>query len=204
MALKTGNKGIELIKQFEGCKLTSYKCPAGVWTIGYGHTAGVYEGQKITHEEVETLLKNDLKKYEKYVNDYVKVELNQNQFDALVSFTYNLGPGSLKKSTLLKKINQNEFEAAAEEFLKWVKANGKTLPGLVKRRKAERELFLRITPYKVKVTATALNVRQGPGIGYKKIGLLSNGEILTIIDENGLWGKIEGSGWISLKYTNRI
>ena len=204
MALKTGNKGIELIKQFEGCKLTSYKCPAGVWTIGYGHTAGVYEGQKITHEEVETLLKNDLKKYEKYVNDYVKVELNQNQFDALVSFTYNLGPGSLKKSTLLKKINQNEFEAAAEEFLKWVKANGKTLPGLVKRRKAERELFLRITPYKVKVTATALNVRQGPGIGYKKIGLLSNGERLTIIDENGLWGKIEGSGWISLKYTNRI
>ena len=117
MALKTGKKGLELIKEFEGCRLTAYKCPANVWTIGYGHTKGVKQGQKITLSEAEELLKDDLKIYESYVNKYVKVSLNQNQFDALVSFTYNCGPGSLRVSALLKKLNSYNYKGAANEFL---------------------------------------------------------------------------------------
>ena len=204
MALKTGNKGIELIKQFEGCKLKAYKCPSGVWTIGYGHTKGVSEGDTITQEEALNLLKEDLKIYEDYVNKYVTISLNQNQFDALVSFTYNCGPGSLKSSTLLRKLNQNEIYGASEEFTKWVKSKGKILEGLVKRRKAEQELFLTFPSYKIKVTALALNVRTGPGTVFKKIRLLTKGEIQTIVDEQKNWGKLETGGWISLAYTRKI
>lgn len=140
--METSNKGIELIQKFEGLRLIAYKCPAGVWTIGYGHTEGVQPNMKIDKAQATQFLKEDLKSSEKYVNQYVKVAINQNQFDALVSFTFNCGCGALKSSTLLKKLNNGDYAGAANEFLRWNKANGKVLNGLVKRRKAEKELFL--------------------------------------------------------------
>lgn len=204
MALKTGKKGLELIKEFEGCRLTAYKCPANVWTIGYGHTKGVKQGQKITQSEAEELLKNDLKTYESYVNKYVKVSLNQNQFDALVSFTYNCGGGSLKNSLLLTKLNKGDYSGAANEFPRWNKAGGRVLAGLIRRRKAEKDLFLSTPSYKIKVTAYALNVRKGAGTAFKKIDLLYKNQVHTIVEEDRGWGKLSSGGWISLKYTKKI
>lgn len=141
--MKTSKNGINLIKKYEGCRLTAYKCPANVWTIGYGHTKGVKQGMKITNAQAETYLKQDLVTYENAVNKYVKVSINQNQFDALVSFSFNCGTGALKTSTLLKKLNKKDYSGAANEFLKWNKSNGKVLNGLTKRRKEERTLFLK-------------------------------------------------------------
>lgn len=141
--MKISQNGINLIKQFEGCKLIAYKCPAGVWTIGYGHTKGVVRGQKISPERAEKFLKEDIEQFEKGVNRHVSVPLNQNQFDALVSFTYNCGLGALQRSTLLKKLNAGDYAGAANEFPKWNKSNGKVLNGLVRRRAAERALFVK-------------------------------------------------------------
>lgn len=141
--MKTSINGIELIKLFEGCSLKAYKCPAGVLTIGYGFTGNVRPDDIITKEEAEELLIKTLKKFEDAVNILVKVPLNQNQFDALVSFTYNCSINSLKNSTLLKLINKHDFIKAADEFLKWNKANGKELAGLTRRREIERKLFLK-------------------------------------------------------------
>lgn len=138
----TGEKGLELIKQFEGLRLEAYLCPAGVWTIGYGHTAGVSAGDIITSEQADSYLRQDLAGAEKAVNHAVSVAINQNQFDALVSFTFNLGAGNFQKSTLLKKMNSGDYQGAADQFLVWVKAGGKKLSGLVARRQAERALFL--------------------------------------------------------------
>ena len=135
--MKTSSAGIELIKSFEGCHLTAYLCPALVWTIGYGHTAGVSEGMKITQTQADAFLKADLEKYEKYVTNTGLV-LNQNQFDALVSFTYNCGNGNLKK--LIKNRSLGEI---AEAILLYNKSNGTVLAGLVRRRQAERALFLK-------------------------------------------------------------
>lgn len=134
--MNASDKGIALIKSFEGCHLTSYQCPSGVWTIGYGHTAGVCKGMSITQEKAEEYLKSDLTKYEKYVTN-TGLNLNQNQFDALVSFTYNCGNGNLKKL-----INGRSLEEIAEAMLLYNKSNGKTLAGLVRRRASERALFL--------------------------------------------------------------
>lgn len=140
--MKINQKGIDLIKHFEGLYLESYKCPAGVWTIGYGHTGGVSAGEKISGEKAEDLLKGDLEKFEKGVEELVQTDINEDQFSALVSFSFNLGLGNLSKSTLLKKLNAGDYTGAADEFPKWRKAGGKVLQGLVKRRAAERELFL--------------------------------------------------------------
>lgn len=136
ITMKTSSKGIELIKSFEGCEYRAYKCPSGVWTIGYGHTAGVCEGMSITKQQAEDFLKADLAKYEGYVTA-TGLKLNQNQFDALVSFTYNCGNGNLKK--LIKNRNLAQI---AEALLLYNKSNGKVLNGLVRRREAERALFL--------------------------------------------------------------
>ncbi len=145
---KTGSKGIELIKSFEGFRSKPYKCPAGVPTIGYGATF-YPNGKKVTMadtpitEEMGTeLLLSMLGSFERYVDSYCVDTITQNQFDALVSFVYNLGPANLKSSTLLKKVNINpEDETIRVEFMKWVKAGGKTLQGLVKRRTAEADLY---------------------------------------------------------------
>ena len=140
--MKTGNKGIELIKHFEGCELEAYKCPAGVWTIGYGHIKGVHEGMKITEMQAEEMLKSELHEYEGYINDYVTVPLNQNQFDAMVSWVYNLGGGNLRASTLLKVLNAGEYDGVPAQMLRWNKAGGKVLEGLTRRRQAEADLFV--------------------------------------------------------------
>jgi len=140
--MKTSQEGIELIKKFEGCKLAPYVCSGGVLTIGYGHTGSdVAEGQEISQECAEQLLKEDLEKFEKYVNDMVDPELKQCQFDALVAWTYNLGPTNLSTSTLLKRLNTNEFDDVPYQIKRWNKAGGKVLEGLVRRREAESLLF---------------------------------------------------------------
>jgi GH24 family phage-related lysozyme (muramidase) len=139
---KTAQKGLNIIKHFEGLELTAYLCPANVWTIGYGHTKTAKKGMKIDLATAETLLVNDLAEFEASIKKLVKVPLNQNQFDALVAFVYNLGSGAFSKSTLLKLINENKMQEAAEQFLRWNKAAGKVLAGLTRRREAERLLFL--------------------------------------------------------------
>ncbi|HCM9572728.1 TPA: lysozyme [Enterobacter kobei] len=145
--MQTSEKGIALIKQFEGCKLTAYQDSVGVWTIGYGWTQPVdgkpiRAGMTIKQETAERLLKTGLVRYESDVSRLVKVGMTQGQFDALVSFTYNLGARSLSTSTLLRKLNTGDYAGAADEFLRWNKAGGKVLNGLTRRREAERALFL--------------------------------------------------------------
>ena len=147
--MKTSQVGIDLIKKYEGCKLTAYKCPAGKWTIGYGHTKTAKKGQKISRERAEELLKEDLKNYEKAVNKHVSAPLTQNQFDALVSFTYNCGTGALRTSTLLKNLNAKNYKGASAEFTRWNKSNGRVLKGLTQRRKAEQTLFNKKAEQKV-------------------------------------------------------
>jgi len=143
--MRTSENGKNLIKQSEGIRLEAYKDVVGIPTIGYGTTRvknqPVQMGTKITLQEAEDYLSSDLIPFEESVNKLVSTTLNQNQFDALVSFVYNLGAGSLKSSTLLKKINANLFKEAALEFLKWNKAGGKVVPGLTTRRQAESKLF---------------------------------------------------------------
>lgn len=150
---KIGQKGIDLIKQFEGFSAKPYLCPAKICTIAYGATF-YPDGKKVTmndklltESEGIDLLKNMLIKFEQYVDSYCIDTINQNQFDALVSFCYNLGPANLKSSTLLKKVNANPNDPTIkDEFLKWTKASGKVLKGLVTRRTAEAELYF--TPVK--------------------------------------------------------
>tara|TARA_B100001778_G_scaffold99966_1_gene81534 strand:- start:424 stop:867 length:444 start_codon:yes stop_codon:yes gene_type:complete len=139
--MKISQEGLSLIKKFEGLRLRAYKCSANVLTIGYGHTGGVKETDKITLEEADSLLEKDIAKFEEYVSDNVIVKLNQSQFDALVAWTFNLGPGNLRESTMLKKLNNQEYESVPFEMRRWNKAGGKTLDGLIRRREAESLLF---------------------------------------------------------------
>ena len=139
--LKTSQEGISLIKSFEGCELTAYRCSADVPTIGYGHTAGVSDGDTCTQEEAETMLAEDLVEFEDYVKNYVESELQQNEFDALVAWTYNLGPANLKESTMLKELNSGNFEEVPRQMKRWNRAGGEVLDGLIRRREAESRLF---------------------------------------------------------------
>lgn len=140
--MKITNEGINLIKKFEGLRLEAYLCPAGVWTIGYGHTKGVKKGQVITQSEADNLLKEDLSSFEKGVTSLIKSNINQNQFSALVSFAFNLGLSNLKNSTLLKKVNANPNDRTiVDEFIRWIYAGGKQLEGLKRRRQAEAYLY---------------------------------------------------------------
>ena len=139
--MKLGERGTEILKYFEGCKLTAYQDSVGVWTIGYGHTKGVYDGMTITQDEAEQMLLTELEEYEGYIESMVTVPLTQNQFDALVVWIYNLGPTNFRNSTLLKELNAGNYNAAGQEITRWNKAGGKVLAGLVKRREAEAELF---------------------------------------------------------------
>lgn len=140
--MKISQAGLDLIKEFEGFEPEAYLCPAGIWTIGYGHTGDVSEGQTVTEEEAEELLRQDVAFAEDAVTDYVEGDLTQGQFDALVCFVFNIGAGAFRDSTLLRLLNQGDNEGAAEQFLRWNKAGGKVLSGLTRRREAERELFL--------------------------------------------------------------
>lgn len=134
--------GLKLTAEFEGLRLEAYQDIVGVWTIGYGHTKGVKRGDKISKEQAMEFLKQDVASSVKDVNQLVKVPLTQGQFDALVDFTFNLGGGALERSTLLKLLNDKNYEGARGEFLKWNKAGGKVVDGLVRRRRAELDMFV--------------------------------------------------------------
>lgn len=137
----TQNK--QIVRDHEGLKLTAYLDGGGVWTIGYGHTGSdVREGLTIPLSEAERLLTRDLKVAEGYINEAVQVKLTQNQFDALVSFVYNVGGGAFKTSTMLKMLNAGDYEGAAKQFPRWNKDNGKVVQGLINRRQKEQALFL--------------------------------------------------------------
>ena len=147
MTLKTSPQGLAIIKKFEGFRAKPYRCPAGVATIGYGSTYYA-DGRPvkmtdapITEAQAQELLQATLAKYEDCVNGAVKMPINQNQFDALVSFTYNVGCSAFRNSTLLRLLNQGYAPQAAEQFARWNRGGGKVLPGLVARRAAERALF---------------------------------------------------------------
>jgi lysozyme len=145
--LKFGDKmniskeGLALIKKFEGCELEAYRCPAGVWTIGFGTIKDVKEGDRITKDEANHLLEEEMIEYESYINDMVDVPLEQNQFDALCSWVFNLGSKNLSESTLLRVLNDGKYEEVPQQIKRWNKANGEVLNGLIRRREAEALLF---------------------------------------------------------------
>jgi len=146
--MQMSQEGIDaLLKKFEGCKLKAYRCPAGICTIGYGHTSAagnptVVDGLTIRQDQAEAILRSDLVKYETAVHNMVEQSLTQHQFDVLVDFAYNAGVGNLKSSTLLKKVNAGQFDAVPAELMKWTKGGGKVLAGLVRRRQAESAWWL--------------------------------------------------------------
>ena len=140
--------GIDLIRNFESLRLNAYDDGVGVWTIGYGTTKypngiRVKKGDTCTLEQAKSYMQHDLKKFEQTVNSAVNVPINQNQFDALVSLAYNIGRTAFEESTLVKRLNEKNYKAAADQFGLWVNARGKRLQGLVNRRKIEMELFLK-------------------------------------------------------------
>ncbi len=139
--MQLSKTGIELLKHFEGCELKAYQDSVGVWTIGYGHTKGIYEGLEITQSEAEKMLVDELPEYEGYISDKVVPMLQQHEFDALVCWVYNLGPTNLSSSTMLKKLNAGEFKEVPFQMKRWDKAGGQPLLGLTRRRNAEALLF---------------------------------------------------------------
>lgn len=205
------------IKNYEGLRLKAYKCSAGKWTIGYGRTTNVKEGDTCTKEQAEKWFEEEYQRFKRIVKSYVRVPVNDNQLGALTSFAYNCGLASLKTSTLLKKLNNKDYKGAADEFLRWNKVNGKPVEGLTKRRKAEREMFLKAMniqenkkekklPYKVKTNAE-LNIRVKADLRSKIIRTTKKGEILTVwatTKTNGrLWGK-NNNEWFCLDYCTEI
>lgn len=140
--MKLSATGLALIKSFEGLRLDAYRCAAGVLTIGYGCTRDVKWGDKITEGGAEILLKEDVSVFEDCVNDFVSVDLTQNQYDALVSLAFNIGCAAFRSSTLLKLVNAGDFGAASHQFLRWNRGGGRVLAGLSKRRIAESQLFI--------------------------------------------------------------
>jgi lysozyme len=219
--MKTNKDGIELIKEFEGFRSKAYRCPAGVLTIGYGHTSAagsplVKSGMTITRDEGEAILKRDLEIYEAAVLDAIKVELNSNQFSACASLCYNIGPGNFKKSSVARFCNKRQWENAADAFALWNKAGGKVLPGLVRRRAAEQALFLKgtssakeetrpevETPIGKSMTMSTTNIAAGAtataGVVATVKETVDNGKhIFTGLDVNLVLIAIilAGAGWI--------
>lgn len=191
--MKTSQNGINLIKQFEGCVLKVYLCPAGVPTCGYGHTAGLTKamvGKPITQAQADAFLVSDLAKFESAVNK-VKLNLNQNQFDALVSFTYNCGAGNLNKLVLGRTISQ-----IADALLAYNKGGGKVLAGLTRRRQAERAMFLKGTALTSKNTCPYPEptkvLKQGmSGNGVKWLQwMLNRCGIGYNLNEDGIYGNV--------------
>ena len=145
--MTTSRKGLQLIKDFEGLRLASYKCPAGVWTIGYGHTKGVKQGQVIDQSKADDYLVEDIAPIERLLND-LRINFRQEQFDALVSWIFNLGASAFQRSTLYIRIGTNASdEEITDQIIKWVNAAGKPLVGLKKRRIAEANMFLGYDKY---------------------------------------------------------
>ena len=139
--LEISEEGKQLVKKFEGCELTAYKCSASVWTIGYGRTTDVKEGDTCTQEQADAWLEEELPVFGAYVTAAVAVPLEQNEYDALVSWTYNLGPTNLNNSTMLKVLNDNKKADVPAQIKRWNKSAGKVSEGLIRRREAEALLF---------------------------------------------------------------
>lgn len=212
------DEGLKLIEEFEGCRLTAYKPVAAekYLTIGYGHYGkDVYQGMTITQKQAETFLKQDVKRFETAVNN-LKRTWTSNQFSALVSFAFNCGEANLK--TLCR--NRTADVIATKMLLYTKGADGKVLNGLVRRRKAEKELFLKagtktseakkVTQYAAVVNTKVLNVRTGAGTGNSlyKVGStefkLPKGMVISIEAESNGWGKLTGvDGWVSLDYVKK-
>ena len=139
--MKVSDKGLALIKEFEGCKLTAYQDSVGVWTIGYGHTKTARKGMVITQDQANELLTTDVADHATGVYKALQVKLDQHQFDAVVSLAFNVGVNAVRNSTLFKMINRGDAKLAAEQFDRWNKAGGKVLAGLTRRRAAERKMY---------------------------------------------------------------
>ena len=139
--MQTSEKGKEFIKHFEGCKLEAYQCSGDVWTIGCGHTRGVEEGDKISKKQADALLSADIEMVETHVKRLITVDLDQSQWDANVSWCFNLGCGNLRASTMLQVINSGELDKVSEQIIRWDKVGKKAVAGLTRRRKAEADLF---------------------------------------------------------------
>jgi lysozyme len=217
---KVNKAGVDLVKQFEGFRSDAYLCPAGVLTIGYGHTKGVVHGQKITKAEGEKLLQADLEEAGIAVERLITVPLNDNQFAALCSFTFNVGDGNLGASTLRRKLNQGDYAVVPSELGKWVKAtvNGvkQTLQGLVRRRAAEGELWLQVEgaeeigmpqsvesveggigDNKVRSEVTArsgLRLRGGPGLEFDVLRTLPCGSVVYVGQQKADWVEVDLQG----------
>lgn len=185
--MKISQNGINLIKQFEGCKLTAYQDVAGVWTIGYGHTFGVHPAQVITQVQAEQFLSDDLVPVESTIRDVVTAGLSQNQYDALCSFVFNVGSAAFRSSTMLKMINAGNYSGAASQFARWNHANGAVVDGLTARRSAEAQLFS--TPDVGRHPPEVTNVVPDPPpskaihtkVGKRTIGVLATGGGAAII-----------------------
>lgn len=212
--MEVSKKGLDLIKKYEGFYPKVYLDPVSIPTIGYGIIK--YPNGKrvkmsdpsITEKQASDMLEELINKtYAPELNRLLKVKVNQNQFDALVSFIYNLGGSNLSKSTLLSKINKNPNDLSIKsEFLKWNKAGGKVLAGLTKRRKEEAELyFTPVSEVLVKRTIYDLNIREGAGTQYKSLGVLQKGTEVNILNEVDGWAEVfvcsnKIKGWVSNKY----
>lgn len=225
MSRPINEDGLKLVKQFEGKRLKAYRCPAGVWTIGYGHTKGVKPGDTISEDEADRLLADDMIDAGAEVGKCVKVALNDNQFAALASFVFNAGIGNLKVSTLLKRLNAGDYDCVPSELAKWIKASdpktGKkaSLPGLVRRRAAEGELWLKTDSNDPFLTSTdmpqtvyadetrvsflvaardGLRLRAGAGTGYDILQVLAKDTEVFVLREKDDWAAVdlEGDGKI--------
>lgn len=233
MARNINSAGITLVQQFEGLKLEAYLCPAGVWTIGYGHTKGVKKGDVITQAEADKLLAQDLGQCGEQVEKCVRVPLHDNQFAALASFVFNVGIGSLTSSSLLRRLNGGDYDCVPSELAKWVKAlNPKTgkkvaLPGLVKRRAAEGQLWLATddgdvflntgdmpqivhaddsrTVYSV-AARDGLRVRSGAGTQFEVQKVLPKDAQVYVLREKDGWAAIDAEGdgaidgWVTMDF----
>jgi len=207
--MKISKNGIELIKKFEGCRLKAYKCAAGVWTIGYGHTKGVKVNDTITQEEAEKLLLSDITKYEADVNSYKNYQFNTNEFDALVSFAFNVG--SIKGLTNSGKRTKYQI---AQHIQAYVYAGGKKLQGLINRRKAEYELFVKPVTQTVKpslpkgkVQVSNLTIREKPSTSSKALGKLKKGSVIEILENStdinkNVWYR-HSKGWSAATYNGK-
>ena len=190
--MRISEKGLAMIEKFEGCLLKASNKLDGVWTIGYGQTGRYYgkrvrRGMTTTKEEAHAWLRDhSIKTYEDAVTQAVKVPLNQNQFDALVSFTYNVGVGALKQSTALRKLNAGDYAGAADALTMWTKCNGKVLAGLVRRRKEERALFL--TPVTQPQTGNTDLLRKGDRGDDVKLLQHRLNILGSQLAEDGIWG----------------
>jgi lysozyme len=200
--MNISQNGMNMVKKFEGCELHAYQDIVGVWTIGYGHTAGVKSGQVITQAQADKMFADEITQFASKVASLIKVPVNQNQFDALVSFAYNLGVQALADSSLLKYVNAKNFTAAADEFPKWCHARGKLNQGLLTRRQIEEKLFLTPMPKPAPKVVPPAPVYHNVVSGDTLTKIAS--EFHTTIDSLCKLNKIDANDILSIGYKMRV